>query len=802
MRNKFVRPSLERCEDRNLPAPFTEPPVILSNHGVLRTTLTEQIGPAMIGGQQANDAWTYNGNYVGPTLMLNPGDLLNVTITNGTPEIANLHTHGLHVSPIANGDNVLLEIMPGESNEYSIQLPPDHLQGLYWYHPHKHGTVNDQIFKGLSGLIVIGRPDGGALELNGLTQRLIALNNTGIVNGSIPLPSTAGAVPPANQIYTVNGLLNPTIPMQPGESQVFNFANISNIGFYSLQLVQQGTGTVQTVYIVAEDGNPYTHAVPTTSLFLPPGKRYSVVVQAGATGGYDLISQGHFDGFNTWPALPSPATPTSPAHPALATITIGGAPVTPVPPPTTLTPPNNTFEDLRNQLVAQTRTVVFDNVFRVPMMPPDFVINGATFPDNPVFEPRLGTVEEWTLINLANDQHPFHIHVNDFQIISINGVAYTAQSEQDVLNLFPNDHVVVRMKFRDFLGSYVLHCHRVNHEDDGMMAYLTVVPNDPISAVGAGAGGGPQGNVYNFDGSLQRSFFAYDPGFRGGVSVATGDVTGDGVWDIVTGAGPGGGPHVKVFDGVTNALLYSFQAYDPAFRGGVTVAAADINSDGLDDIITGAGPGGGPHVKAFSGKDGSLLTSFFAYATSFTGGVNVATGDIDGNGRFDIVTGAGPGGGPHVKAFHVLLPGGNAPPPLLVEEEVSFFAYAPAFTGGVTVATGVIDGTGFADIITGAGPGGGPHVKAFSVPSVHETAGHSGTGTPPPPLQLVQSFLAFDASFRGGVRVSNTYLNVGNDFLIGAGPGISPVVRKFHGDSLIATFSAFDPAFRGGVFVG
>jgi hypothetical protein len=308
-------------------------------------------------------------------------------------------------------------------------------------------------------------------------------------------------------------------------------------------------------------------------------------------------------------------------------------------------------------------------------------------------------------------------------------------------------------------------------------------------------------NIYNVDGTLQRAFFAYDSSFRGGVSVAAGDVNGDGVPDILTGAGPGGGPHVKVFNGVDNSLLYSFQAYDPAFRGGVNVAAGDVNGDGLDDLITAAGAGGGPHVKAFSGLDGSLLTSFFAYAANFTGGVNVATGDINGDGRIDIVTGAGPGGGPHVKAFHVEPPPDIAPTPFVVEEIASFFAYEPFFTGGVTVATGVVQGIGFADIITGPGPGGGPHVKAFNIISVHETMHDPMPGTPQT-IEVVASFLAFDSTFRGGVRVGNTYTNVGDDFLVGAGPGISPVVRKFHGSSLLTTFSAFDPAFRGGVFVG
>jgi hypothetical protein len=233
----------------------------------------------------------------------------------------------------------------------------------------------------------------------------------------------------------------------------------------------------------------------------------------------------------------------------------------------------------------------------------------------------------------------------------------------------------------------------------------------------------------------------------------------------------------------------------------VAVAAGDVNGDGLADIVTAAGPGGGPHVKGFSGLDGSLLTSFFAYAANFTGGVNVATGDINGDGRIDVVTGAGPGGGPHVKAFHVEPLPDNTPAIFAVEEIASFFAYEPFFTGGVTVATGVVLGIGFADIITGPGPGGGPHVKAFNITSVHETMHDPMPGTPPM-IEVVASFLAFDSTFRGGIRVGNTYTNVGDDFLVGAGPGISPVVRKFHGSSLLTTFSAFDPAFRGGVFVG
>src|SRR5262249_22119327 len=131
-----------------------------------------------------------------------------------------------------------------------------------------------------------------------------------------------------------------------------------------------------------------------------------------------------------------------------------------------------------------------------------------------------------------------------------------------------------------------------------------------------------------------------------------GDVTGDGVPDVVTAVASGAGPHVKVFDGVTGAEVYSFYAYDPGFQGGVFVAVGDVNGDGRADVVTGAGPGAGPHVMVFSGADLSVLASFFAYDPSFRGGVRVAAGDVSG-GRADVVT--VPFVGPtHLRVFDAL----------------------------------------------------------------------------------------------------------------------------------------------------
>jgi hypothetical protein len=323
------------------------------------------------------------------------------------------------------------------------------------------------------------------------------------------------------------------------------------------------------------------------------------------------------------------------------------------------------------------------------------------------------------------------------------------------------------------------------------------------TVAGCGAGGAPLVNLYDAQGALVASFLAYAPSFTGGVSVAVADVNGDGVPDVITGAGAGGGPHVKVFDGTKlwmtgtdgeladAALLASFYAYTPTFTGGVNVAAGDIDGDGKADVITGAGAGGGPHVKVFDAARFKETASFFAYDAGFHGGVNVAAGDVTGDGKADVVTGAGAGGGPHVKAFDgaALAEGGAAAAAALAAPAKSFFAYDKSFAGGVSVAVGDVTGAGHADIVTGAGAGGAPHVKAFDAASLAEVA----------------SFYAYDARFVGGVDVATVRPGSGAmDIVAAAGPGGGSMVKSFStpGPTEVGSVSAFDPAFLGGVFVG
>lgn len=298
---------------------------------------------------------------------------------------------------------------------------------------------------------------------------------------------------------------------------------------------------------------------------------------------------------------------------------------------------------------------------------------------------------------------------------------------------------------------------------------------------GAGPGGSPLVKVFSGkNGAVIKQFNAYDASFTGGVYVAVGDVNGDGRADIVTGQGQGGEPRVRVFDGRTGATMFDFNAYSRRFKGGVRVAVGDVTNDKKADIITGAGPGGGPHIQVFDGANGKVVQSFAAFDKTFTKGVYVAAGDITGDGRVDIVVGAGEGAPPIVSVFN---------PVTSASQVRSFFAYDPAFRGGVRVGVADITAQAPLDIVTGAGPGGGPHVQVFS-----GTTGKS-----------VRSYFAFDGTFQGGVFVaSGVDINAegAQDLITGAGQGGGPHVVAKNGDSLanLTSFFAYDPNSGAGAF--
>ncbi|MBU1952507.1 VCBS repeat-containing protein [Patescibacteria group bacterium] len=250
--------------------------------------------------------------------------------------------------------------------------------------------------------------------------------------------------------------------------------------------------------------------------------------------------------------------------------------------------------------------------------------------------------------------------------------------------------------------------------------------------VGPAEGRKPEIRLFNIEGKQINSFMAYDENFGGGVNVAIGDVDGDGTMEIITGAGVGG--HlVKVFtyhNGTYHLLSNEFSAYNYNYLLGVKVAVGDLDGDGKSEIITGTESGGGPHVRVFDGN-GNLKFSpgFFAYREDLRHGIKVAAGDLDGDGRDEIITGTNTRMGPHVRVFD---PFGN------IKFTPGFFAYNEGFRGGVNVAVADLDLDGRDEIITGAGPGGGPHVRIFN--RYGQTQINSG-------------FFAFPDEYRSGVQV-------------------------------------------------
>jgi len=267
---------------------------------------------------------------------------------------------------------------------------------------------------------------------------------------------------------------------------------------------------------------------------------------------------------------------------------------------------------------------------------------------------------------------------------------FTARTQTDVMSILPYTS--------SFSGGVRVAVGDVN--GDGAPDIIT----------GSGPGAAQVKAFSGRDQSLLRSFLPYS-GFSGGVFVAAGDVNGDGRDDIITGSDATGAPHVKVFDGNTGVELASFFAYPVGFTGGVRVAAGDVNGDGRADIITGVGAGSGPHVKVFDGATGGQIRSFFAFDVAFAGGVFVASGDINSDGLADIIVGAGPGGGPQVKVFS-----GDTTAELL-----SFFPYPAGFAGGVRVAAGDLNGDGRAELLTAPGPGALPEVRVFDGITTNQT---------------------------------------------------------------------------------
>ncbi|WP_240001518.1 multicopper oxidase family protein [Streptomyces sp. ST1015] len=443
-------------------------------------------------------AETYNGSLVGPTLHVVPGQRLTLKLTNKLGTSTNLHFHGLHLSPGGHADNITLSVEPGRTLTYDLDIPKDQPLGTYWYHDHdmcpKDGhsmpgmTMPDapknsrcdgtesQVGAGLSGTIIVGDSrESLPSDYRRVTAHTLALKDAQISStSSIVYPD--GVLEPASPTTRlVNGQYRPTLTMRAGETQLWRLANVGYAIDYDLQL-DGGTFTV-----VNQDGNPSATPARVKHLLIPPGGRFDVLVTAGAPGSTWLRTLAYSTGSDgdDYPDTTLMKVDVRPGD-ADAEQAAAEAPPGAATSPQLTGPLTGALPDLSQESVARSRSLVLSDDGGN-----NFYINGKLYDMKPTFtQPAtLGTVEEWTLTNTANQNHPFHLHTVPFQVLSVNGVAQPPADFRDEV-IVPHSvngkagKVVIRMRFTDFTGQWMFHCHVTGHEDNGMMGSLTVVAAD------------------------------------------------------------------------------------------------------------------------------------------------------------------------------------------------------------------------------------------------------------------------------------------------------------------------------------
>jgi len=183
---------------------FRALPTLNSDHGVLSVTLKAERKQMVLDGASV-DALTFNGEYAGPVMRVKQGDAIHIQFANAIDETINFHFHGYHGSPLANGDNMHIEVEPGRTFEYSMNIPQNQPPGLYWYHTHIHHHAESQINKGLSGAIIVEGMESRVPETKGLKERLLVLKTFSLPEGS-ETPDTKRL---HGIIQTINGLLSP-----------------------------------------------------------------------------------------------------------------------------------------------------------------------------------------------------------------------------------------------------------------------------------------------------------------------------------------------------------------------------------------------------------------------------------------------------------------------------------------------------------------------------------------------------------------------------------------------------------------
>jgi len=476
----------------NAPDAFPEPPIVASSNGVVHIALAAAINPATNA-----PSFVYQGQYVAPTIDVQPGDTIEIDYTDDLPEstsppdTTNLHFHGLTVSPNAPADEVIDTIaLPGQTLHYVVQIPSDEQPGLYWYHPHSHGVSNWQVENGMAGAIIVDGIESHDPSVATMRTRLLLLEDPQTRPDYRTLLAqrksiAAASVRPQADAYdacraedgrhvTVNGLVNAQIGIRPGEKEFFRVVNASADRYFDLSI------DGEQLELVALDGyalDTYAGNAPTemvSHVLIPPAGRAEFIVTGQAaptvlrTNCFDSGPDGDPD-----PAEPLATLVNDDGTQTAMRLRHASAPLVrdpylsgPIPAP-----------------VAQHTIVFTENV-----VTNQFYINGQAYSPSaaPQIVSHVGTTEEWTIVNETGEVHAFHLHQVHFLVEAVNGVAVSPMHWVETVNV-PYETpgggteqpgtVKVLVDLRDpvIRGTFVYHCHILEHEDGGMMAKIQVL---------------------------------------------------------------------------------------------------------------------------------------------------------------------------------------------------------------------------------------------------------------------------------------------------------------------------------------
>lgn len=515
------------------------PPALFSSDGVLNVRFSYQHRFDSIG-RELFCFMTPNG-LQNPTLHVKPGDHLIITVTNNTPKgmnpmpldapncgdstmnssSLNIHYHGTNTSPTCHQDEVIKTVInPGQTFQYNVAFPANEPPGLYWYHPHIHGIAEHAVLGGASGALVVDGIQDAQPAVSGLRQRILIIRDQtqaqklgegpgGCVNdvpfqdisvNNIPIDSNQKA--PGDTVTFTPAILH----MEAGEKEFWRVTNSSSDTILDLQV--QFDGMAQNFQIVGIDGVPVNsqdgsqpgRLISKHNFRLPPASRVEFIVNAppASVNLAQLVTTSIATGAN------GDCDPTRPIFTikAISETTLAAAATTTpnddrLDAFTALNTSGQRFAGLANAPIAQERLVFFDEI-----QPSAFFMAVAGQPEK-VFDPNAapaitaiqGTVEEWTVENRAVENHEFHFHQLHFLVESQNNFKINQAPEApgiigqylDMIEVpgwdgvvgDPYPNVKLRIDFRGpDLGTFVFHCHILNHEDLGMMNIIQVVAND------------------------------------------------------------------------------------------------------------------------------------------------------------------------------------------------------------------------------------------------------------------------------------------------------------------------------------